>query len=139
MPTKGQTHKARSHKELDVRTQRHLAELLKKEKAACSAGELEFLEARRMYLTSAQLAEYDIAPPEQVADEEVAEESSDGEEKIEGDEPLEDEGDEPSEDEDEEGEEGEDFADLDPNTEKPLPTPPAKNKGGRPVGSTKKK
>jgi DNA polymerase III delta prime subunit len=46
----------------------------------------------------------------------------------------EDEGDEPDED----GEEGEDFADLDPNTEKPLPTPPAK-KGGRPAGSTKKK
>jgi hypothetical protein len=99
MPTKGQTHKARSHKELDVRTQRHLAELLKKEKAACSPGELEFLQARRMYLTSAQLAEYEIEAPEPAAaaDEEAQDEAPEGEDTVEGDEPLEDEGDEPDE------------------------------------------
>lgn len=143
------TYKPRSKSELNKDARVYLNGLLAREKADLNKAEIQFLEARRMYLTAEQLEHYGIKQPKMekvpktaapandddesdMDDEESA--GDEGEDEDEDGEISEDEeGDEPSEDDDESLANAPDGADLDPNTGKPLKKPAGRAGGKKKV------
>lgn len=133
------TYKPRSKSELNKDARKYLNTLLEREQADLNKAELEFLEARRMYLTAEQLEHYGIkvpkmekaaigAAPKNEDDEDADTDSDEDEDETEEGDEDEDEG-EPDEDA-ESPEDAPDGADLDPATGKTLKAP-AGRKGGK--------
>lgn len=129
------TYKPRSKSELNKDARKYLNALLERELSDLNKAEIEFIEARRMYLTAEQLEHYGIKVPKMekvakgVAPKNEDDEDADTDENEDGEESDEDANDdEPNEDE-EGPEDAPDGADLDPATGKVLKAPTSRAGG----------